>query len=144
MYEVVNTMKIMFCHDGSERSQRALEKTVEYFNPLKPDIVLLCVVEDILDTSSEDERINEEYRQEHSEVIQKAAEWVASNGLEVHVILATGKPRQMIVKTAEKQLPDIVVVVRKEKSALESVFFKSISAYLVKNVGCHLLIMGPL
>jgi nucleotide-binding universal stress UspA family protein len=137
-------MKIMFCHDGSERAQKALEKTVEYFKLLKPDIVLMCVVEDILDASVEDNKIIEEYKQEHSEVIHKAAEWVAANGMEVHVILATGNPRRMIVEAVQKQLPDIVVVARKERSTLESVFFKSISAYLVKNVGCHLMIMGPL
>ncbi len=137
-------MKVMFCHDCSERAQKALEKTVEYFKLLKPDIVLMCVVEDILDTSSEEQRIIEEYRQEHSEVIHKAAEWVAGNGLEVHVILATGNPRRMIVEAVQKQLPDIVVVARKEKSTLASVFHESISAYLVKNVGCHLMIMGPL
>jgi nucleotide-binding universal stress UspA family protein len=140
----MSVMKIMFCHDGSERAQKALEKTVEYFKLLKPDIVLMCVAEDILDASSEDERINEEYRQELSEVIHKAAEWVMGNGLEVHVIMATGKPRKMIVETVQKQLPDIVVVARKERSALASVFQNSVSAYLVKNVGCHLMIMGPL
>ncbi len=137
-------MKIMFCHDGTEKAQKALEKTVGYFKPLKPDMVLMCVAEDVLDASLEDERITEEYKKEHSEVIHGAAEWVAGNGLEVHVMLATGDPRRMIVAAIEKQSPDIVVVARREKSAIEGVFKKSVSAYLVKNVGCHLLIMGPL
>jgi nucleotide-binding universal stress UspA family protein len=141
----MSVMKIMFCHDGSERAQKALEKTVEYFNPLNPDIVLFfCTTEDIRDTSSEDERITKEYRQEHGDIIDNAAKWVAGNGLEVHVMLASGDPRQKIVEAIEKQLPDIVVVARKERSTLESVFQNSISAYLVKNVGCHLMIMGPL
>ena len=137
-------MKIMFCHDGAERTQKALEKTVEYFKPLKPDMVLMCVAEDVLDTSLEDERITDEYKKEHSDVMHEAAEWVVGNGLEVHVILASGDPRRMIVEAVEKQSPDIVVVARKEKSELAGVFSRSLSAYLVKHVGCHLLIMGPL
>ncbi len=137
-------MKIMYCHDGTERAQRALEKTVEYFKALNPEILLMCVAEDILDTSLEDERITEEYKKEHSDVMHEAAEWVAGNGLEVHVMLASGDPRHMIVEAVEKQSPDIVVVARKEKSAMAGVFSKSLSAYLVKNVGCHLMIMGPI
>ncbi len=137
-------MKIMYCHDGTERAQRALEKTVEYFKALNPEIVLMCVAEDILDASPEDERITDEYKKEHSDVMHEAAEWVAGNGLEVHVILASGDPRRMIVEAVQKQSPDIVVVARREKSELTSVFSKSVSAYLVKHVGCHLLVMGPL
>ncbi len=137
-------MKIMFCHDGSEKAQKALEKTVEYFKPLKPDMVLMCVAEDVLDASLMDETISDEYKKEHSEVTHGAAEWVAGNGLEVHVMMASGDPRHMIVEAVEKQSPDIVVVARKEKSSMAGVFSKSLSAYLVKNVGCHLLIMGPL
>jgi nucleotide-binding universal stress UspA family protein len=137
-------MKIMFCHDGSEKAQKALEKTVEYFKPLKPDMVLMCVTEDVLDASLEDGRITEEYKKEHNDVIHESAEWVAGNGLEVHVMMASGDPRHMIVEAVEKQSPDIVVVARKEKSSMAGVFSKRLSAYLVKNVGCHLLIMGPL
>jgi nucleotide-binding universal stress UspA family protein len=68
---------------------------------------------------------------------------VAGNGLEVHVILASGDPRRMIVEAVEKNSPDIVVIARKEKNKLESVFSKSVSAYLIKNAGCHLMVMGP-
>jgi nucleotide-binding universal stress UspA family protein len=136
-------MKIMFCHDGSEGAQKALERTIDYFKPKKPDLVLLCVAEDILDASLEDDRITVEYEKEHSEILHRSAEWVAGNGLEVHVMLAHGDPRKMIVEAAKKQSPDVVVVARKERSGLEGVFHKSVSSYLVKNIDCHLLIMGP-
>ena len=136
-------MKIMFCHDGSEKAQKTLEKTVEYFKPLQPDIVLFCVSEDCLDTSLAGDITTEEYENEYGDIIHNAAEWVAGNGLEVHVMLASGDPRQMIVKAIEKQSPDFVAIARKEKSTLESAFHKSISAYLVKNAACHLMIMGP-
>jgi nucleotide-binding universal stress UspA family protein len=117
-------------------AQKTLKKTVEYFKLLKPDIVLLCVTQDVLDVRLAGDRFTEEYEKEHGDIIHNAAEWVAANGLEVHVMLASGGSRQKIVEAIEKQLPDIVVVARKERSTFESVFFKSISDYLFYPLQC--------
>ncbi len=136
-------MKIMYCHDGTDSAQAALERAVNLFKELKPELILVSVAEDVLDASLEDETITKEYEAEKSAALRKAAEWVSNNGLDVDVMVATGEPRKMILKAIEKKSPDIVIVARKERSALESVFQKSISAYLVKNAGCHLFIMGP-
>ncbi|MFQ5586707.1 MAG: universal stress protein [Thermodesulfobacteriota bacterium] len=133
-------MKIMYCHDGSERGQASLDKALDIFKCDRPDVILLCVAEDVLDASLVDDAISEEYESEQKAVMRKAAERVAGAGLEVDVIMATGEPRQMIMEAIAKQSPDIVIVARREKSAI---FHKSVSAYLVKNAGCHLFIMGP-
>jgi len=136
-------MQIMFLHDGSGRGQDALEMAVGYFKVLKPEITLVCVGDDVGDASMEVDAITQEYEQERKDIIRKAAEWVTDNGLEVHVIQAIGDPRKMILEAIKKKSPDIVVVARRSKNAIESVFRKSISAYLVKNASCHLFIMGP-
>lgn len=136
-------MKIMFCHDGTDSAEGALERVVNFFKGVKPEMILVSVAEDILDASLEDEKITREYENERSALLRKAAEWVSENGLDVDVLMATGEPRAMILKAIEKKSPDIVVIARKEKSTMESVFQKSLSAYLVKNAGCHLFIMGP-
>jgi nucleotide-binding universal stress UspA family protein len=136
-------MKIMFCHDGTDHSNVAMIRVMNYFKPLKPDVVLLCVSEDILDASQESDAISDEYTSELSEVLRQAGEWLSGNGLEVDIMMANGEPRQMIMEAVEKKSPDLVVIARREKSLLESVFRKSISAYLVKNAGCDLLILGP-
>jgi len=136
-------MKIMYCHDGTENAQQALDKAIRFFKALKPEVILICVAHDILDASLEDETITNEYQAECSAIMRKAAERVAENGLDVDVMMATGDPRKMILGAIEKKSPDVVVIARKERSAQESVFHKSVSAYLVKNAGCDLLIMGP-
>jgi len=132
----------MYCHDGSERAQCALEKVVNFFKGVKPDILIVSVAEDIHDASLENEEINKKYDEERSAVVRKSAEWVAGSGLDVDVLMATGEPRAMILKAIEMKNPDIVVVSRRKKSEKESVFQQSLSAYLVKNAGCHLFIMG--
>jgi nucleotide-binding universal stress UspA family protein len=136
-------MKVMFCHDGEERGHAALKKAVEYFKPLKAEMVILCVNDDIADASMEVDSLTEEFQKEHKAIIDKSAHWIAEHGMDVDVIMATGDPRQMIVAAIEKKKPDVVVVARRGKSAKESVFRKSLSAYLVKNASCHLFIMGP-
>jgi nucleotide-binding universal stress UspA family protein len=136
-------MKIMFCHDGTDHATIAMIRIVNYFKSQKPEMVLLCISEDVLDASQESDAITDEYTSELSETLRQAAEWVSGNGLEVNVMMANGEPRQMIMEAIEKKSPDLVVIARREKSLLESVFRKSISAYLVKNAACDLLILGP-
>lgn len=136
-------MKILFCHDGTERGHEALERAVNHFEGRKPDMILLCVSDSVGDASMELDAISEEYEKEHKEVLRRSAGWVTSKGLEVDVMLASGDPRKMITQAIEKKNPDIVVIARREKSTIESVFRKSVSAYLVKNASCHLFIMGP-
>jgi len=136
-------MKIMYCHDGTENSDQALDKAIGFFKALKPEVILICVAQDILDASLEDETITNEYQAECSALLRKAAERVAAGGLDVDVMMASGDPRKMILGAIEKKSPDIVVIARKERSTQEGVFHKSVSAYLIKNAGCDLFIMGP-
>lgn len=136
-------MKILLCHDGTDHANLAMVRAVNYLKPLKPDVVLLCISEDVLDASLEADAITEEYQSELRKVINQAAEWLSGNGLEVDVMMASGEARQMIIEAIEKKSPDIVVVARREKSLMESVFRKSVSAYLVKNAASDLLILGP-
>lgn len=136
-------MRIMFCHDGADRGHRALKVAVDYFKPLKPEMVLLCVVDDVGDASMEVEAITDGYTQECKKVLDKSAKWVMENGLNVDVVMASGDPNKMIAEAIEMKSPDTVVIARREKSEAEGVFRKSVSTQLVKNAGCDLFIMGP-
>ncbi len=136
-------MKIMFCHDGSDNGHMAMERAINHFKEHKPEVILLCVSEDVVDASMEVDAITEEYQKEKKEVLDKSAKWCAEHGMEVDVMMAIGDPRKMIVEAINRKSPNVVVVARKEKSSRESVFRKSVSAYLIKNAGCHLFIMGP-
>ena len=76
-------MKVMVCYDGSDKSHEALEKAVNYFKALKPEIILLTVTDEVLDASMESEEIFKTLESEQHEVLKKAAEWVAAQGLDV-------------------------------------------------------------
>ena len=136
-------MKVMICYDGSELGDKAIEKTIELFGAVKPDIILLTVAEEPSDASLENEEITEEVEHQAHDVLRKAAENVSKHGLEVDAMLAVGRPKKMIMDAINKKNPDIVVVTRQKKSALTRHFIASVSGHLVRDASCHLLIFGP-
>ncbi len=134
-------MNIMVCHDGSERSHKALEKTIEYFKSQKPTIILLTVAQEPLDASMENEAILEQWREQCHNELRREAEWVAECGLEVDAVLAVGDPRQMITEAIRKKSPDLVVVARRGKSEMERMILGSVSAFVVRHSERPVLVM---
>jgi len=136
-------MKIMVCHDGSQRSQSALEKTVELFRPQKPEIILVTVVEEPLDATSQDEASFESWRSSMGASLKEAADWVAGHGLDVEAILAVGDPRRMLLEATEQKNPDMLVVAGRSSGVLQGMVLGSVSAFLVRNAECPVLVMRP-
>ena len=134
-------MKIMVCHDGSERSQEALERTVALFKAQKPEIILITVVEEPLDATSQDEESFEKWRTRRDQELKTAANWVVKHGLNVDAILAVGDPRKMITEAAANKNPDILVVARRGAGLLEKMALGSVSAYLIRHAECSVLVM---
>jgi len=134
-------MKIMICHDGSQKSQDALEKTVALFKSQKPEMILVTVVEEPLDATSMDEESFEKWRVRRDADLKKAAQWVADHGLDVDAILAVGDPRKMILEAAGNKSPDILVVARRGGGLLDKMVLGSVSAYLVRHAECPVLVM---
>lgn len=134
-------MKVMICHDGSSNAQAALEKAVELFKNVKPEIILLTVVEEPLDATSVDEASFEKWRDKRDADLKKAADWVAGHGLDVDALLAVGDPRRMILKAVAAKSPDILVVAKRGTSALEHMVLGSVSAYVVRHSTRPVLIM---
>ena len=134
-------MKIMVCHDGSERSQEALERTVALFKAQKPEIIIVTVVEEPLDATSMDEESFEKWRSRRDQDLKNAANWVVGQGLDVDAILAVGDPRKMITEAAANKNPDILVVARRGAGLLEKMAIGSVSAYLIRHAECPVLVM---
>ena len=134
-------MKVMFCHDTSDVSQKALEKTLEYFSTVKPEIILLTVVESPLDASMENEDIFEKYRQEIHDKQHKIAEGINAKGYEVDAIIATGEPRTMIMETVNTKSPDIVVIAKRGAGKVKELILGSVSAYVIRHSTHPVLVM---
>lgn len=134
-------MKIMVCHDGSQRSQAALERTAELFQVQKPRIILVTVVEEPLDATSQDEASFEIWRASRGESLKQAADWVVEHGLNVDAILAVGDPRKMLIEATETRNPDILVVAGRGSGLFHGVVPGSVSAFLLRHAECPVLVM---
>ncbi|CAG1065868.1 Universal stress protein [uncultured bacterium] len=134
-------MRIMVCHDGSQRSQSALERTAELFRVQNPEIILVTVVEEPLDATSQDEANFESWRASRGDSLKEAADWVAGHGLNVEAVLAVGDPRKMLIEATENKNPDILVVAGRGSGLLQGMVLGSVSAFLVRNAECPVLVM---
>lgn len=134
-------MKIMVCHDGSQRSQSALERTAELFQGHKPSIILVTVVEEPLDATSQDEASFESWRASRGESLKQAADWVVEHGLNVDAILAVGDPRKMLIEATEARNPDIIVVAGRGSGLFQGVVPGSVSSFLLRHAECPVLVM---
>ncbi|MBE7415956.1 MAG: universal stress protein [Deltaproteobacteria bacterium] len=134
-------MKILFCHDGSENAQKALDKTLDLFKLAKPEIVLLMVVEGARDASMENEEIFEKQRSDGHDYLMKTARYITGKGFDVDVILATGDARKMIVETSRNKQPDIMVVSKRGGGLLDNMVLGSVSAYVVRHARCPVLVL---
>lgn len=137
-------MRILVCHDGSEKAQSALEKCITLFDPLKPQLILVTVVEEPLDASSHGEEAFEQWRRQKEEELRQAAETVASRGLAVDAVLAVGDPRKMLVEAIRKKAPDLLVITsRPPKGGVRfGNVTVSVSDYLLHHIDtCPVLVM---
>lgn len=137
-------MKILVCHDGSDKAQSALKKCIALFQNLKPQMILVTVVEEPLDASSHVEESFEEWRKEKEEELRQATELVSKSGLDVDAILAVGDPRKMLVAAINKRTPDLLVITsRPPKGGVRfGNVTVSVSDYLLHHIDvCPILLM---
>jgi len=137
-------MKILVCHDGSDKANAALDKSIKLFAHLKPEIVLVTVVEEPLDASSNVEGSFEDWRASREAELKAAAQKVTEFGLEADAILAIGDPRKMLLEAVRKRVPDILVITsRPPKGGVRfGNVTVSVSDYLLHHVDvCPVLII---
>ena len=133
-------VKIMVGYDCSEHAQIALDRTVEMFKPLKPEIIIVSVVESSRDASVDSEVIFNRGEDERRACLQGAVSGVAANGLDVDAILAVGDPREMLMRAIADKNPDMLVVGKRGGGTLAGMVLGSVSAYLVRHVKCPVLV----
>jgi nucleotide-binding universal stress UspA family protein len=137
-------MKMLICHDGSEKVQDALERSIAMFGAEKPEIILVTVVEEPADASSYDEAAFDGLRAQREVAMKDVAGRIVKQGFDVDVVIAVGDPRKMLVEAVRRKKPDIVVI--KSRPPQGGVRFGnitvSVSDYVIHHVDdCPVLIM---
>ena len=152
-------MKILVCTDGSEYSQKALEKVAQIAEQCEiGEITILHVYDDSHYTSipfvpgggisiTEEEieslkKVNEREKNEREKLLAKASEYFSKKQLKNRTILREGHPSHTIVQVASEEGFDMIVLGNKGLSGLKKVFLGSVSnAVLHEARDCGVLIV---
>lgn len=123
------TQKILVPHDGSEMSDRALNKAVEFAKLMKSEIILLHILDDklvpsgaIMSLLGEKSgtvrdaklRILQIVRIGAEQLLKERTEKVRKNGINVRFIVGMGPPADGIANVAKNENVDLIIIGSKE------------------------------
>jgi nucleotide-binding universal stress UspA family protein len=122
------TSRILVPHDGSEMSDKALDKAIDFSNAFKSEIIILHIVDDRLIPSSailgfigEKSRLEDAKMQALSilkvgaeAMLKDRMEKVKANGINVRFITGMGAPAEGIIDVAENEHVDLIVMGSRE------------------------------
>ncbi|MBN1535244.1 MAG: universal stress protein [Anaerolineales bacterium] len=94
------TLKILFAHDGSEHSQAAIYLLSDLPVHQSSSIIVVCILPE--------RQISE--RGNFENILTQAHNQLEGDGFRVDSRLIIGDPAEMIVKTAEEENPDLIVL----------------------------------
>lgn len=136
-------MKILLATDGSEASQRAGEYAISIANPNGTDIIVLNVIDtDYLNSLPQRdlrEKIDEQLREEGKEALEKFEKKIedekcAGNCKNINLItmIKKGKPEEVILKTADEEDIDEIIMGKSGKHGLEKFIAGSTTERVVR------------
>jgi len=132
--EPVHLRKILFCSDFSECSERALKYALSLATEYKSELTLLHVLEH---APSPEERDVEDARVVH--LLEGKIPEEARTSCSVRTIVRTGKPYEEIVKLAEQEQTDLIVVGVRGRNVLDLALFGSTTHRVLQLGPCPVL-----
>jgi nucleotide-binding universal stress UspA family protein len=119
------TSIILVPHDGTEMSEKAFNKAVEFAQALKPKIILLHIVDnrivpqsDTIGFVSDEQPSLEVAKTQLIRILKQGAELMLKDriskvkqmGIEIRFMMGVGSPAEEIVLTSESEHVDLIIV----------------------------------
>lgn len=152
-------MKILVCVDGSEDSQKALEKASIIAEGCNVNEVAIIHVDEgklglsnaarggegyslsVVDTENL-KRITEEHKEERNKLLQEALKIFEAKNIKARTILKEGHPSLTIVKVAAEEGFDMIVIGSRGFGGLKKLFLGSVSNAVVQEAkNCSVVIV---
>ncbi len=142
-------MKMLVCTDGSEQSQKALEKAALIAGTVIIDKVTVIHVydgkidltiaawgsRDYMVTPEDMERskkMYEDLKMQRQKYLDDAVSFLAAKKIKANSILAEGHPAHMIVETARENGYDLIVIGSRGLGGLKKLFLGSVSNAVIQ------------
>jgi nucleotide-binding universal stress UspA family protein len=151
-------MKILACTDGSEHSQKALEKAALLAEGSKniDEVAIIYVYDQRHDTylpftsegsfspkeiESYEKRIKKD-KEERKKFLSEALKFFKGKNIKVRTIYKEGHPSHTIVKVAQDEGFDIIVIASEGLSGLKKLFLGSVSNAVIQEAkDCSVLLV---
>jgi len=141
-------MKILVCTDGSEQSQKTLEKALIISEGCNVNEVAIIHVYDekydfsampwgegYVPTENEMEKfrkMQEEHKNERKKILQDALKLFKDKNIKARTIFKEGHPSHTIVETAHEEGFDMIIIGSRGLSGFKKVFLGSVSGAVVQ------------
>ena len=141
-------MKILVCTDGSEQSQKTLEKALIISEGCNVNEVAIIHVYDekydfsampwgegYVPTENEMEKfrkMQEEHKNDRKKILQDALKLFEEKNIKARTILKEGHPSHTIVETAQEEGFDMIIIGSRGLSGFKKVFLGSVSGAVVQ------------
>lgn len=124
--------RILLATDGSKSSTKAMRFVMEDLRPENIEIVLVHVMPRLR---------YPELKEAGQALIDRDAERLIKTGYAVNEVLKLGHPAEEIMKVADRQRADVIVVGAKGLGAVGRFFLGSVSTKLVQHSACSVLVV---
>jgi len=139
--------KILLATDGSECSMKAARYAIETAAQNQAELLALTVTETYplknLPVEELTRKVTELFRKESEEVLQKVEDLAVSldTPVKIRKIMLDGSPAENILKVADEENVDLIVVGASGKHALERFLLGSVSEKVVRHSRAPVLVV---
>ena len=139
--------KVLLATDGSECSMQAARYAIETAAQNQAELLALTVTEtyplENLPVEELTRKVTELFRRESEEALQKVEDLAVSldTPVKVHKMMVDGSPAETILKVADEENVDLIVVGASGKHALERFLLGSVSEKVVRHARVPVLVV---
>jgi nucleotide-binding universal stress UspA family protein len=137
--------KLLVPVDGSENSVRALEAAIFLSKKIDAHVTVMHVMEKpptlYIHPQKELEELLQNYRNEAEQILEKCEEIGNRNGVELQKVMIEGDVASKIIKFAEKELFDMIVMGHRGSGRFKEMVLGSVSEKVLRQAKRSVLII---
>jgi nucleotide-binding universal stress UspA family protein len=132
---------ILIGYDGSPQSQKALEMAMAMANSMDAKLAVMTVTRPPEPaTSVELHAVIDDFQERCAGELRKISGAARRNGIGVKTICAVGHPAEQIVRRAEEDHVDLIILGRRGTGTFAKLVLGSVSEQVLKYASCPVLV----
>jgi len=137
--------KILLPTDGSGNAEKAASQGIELASALGSEVIALYVIDSSSFVSLPEtfmwENVRELFEEEGKKALDSVKKTAKKHNVSVKAFIKEGSPAKEIVKTAESEKVDLIVMGTAGRTGLDKFFLGSISEKVLRAASCPVLVM---